>query len=264
METKPFKLGDVMFLEGQPSDYVIFVARGEVEVSTQVDGSPVVLGAVGEGQFLGEMAAIEGRAHSATAKAASDGAAVVIDVHSFLGDVSRQPALAHELIRRLSLRLREADRVIAGYRAGGGPEGKTSGAPERAHAGAEITLRAATPTLSFRIGEDAIAVTHLPFLVGRSPEPGEHPARHALELTIRDHPPLRLSREHFVIERQHGRLWVRDLSSKLGTRVNGQPIGRDFPADAAALPPGESRIVAGGDDSPFQFMISVAEASGAA
>ena len=255
MQTMPFQSGDVMFREGEPSDYVIFVARGEVEVFTTVEGAAVVLGRVGEGQFLGEMAAIEGRPHSATARAASDGAAAVIDAQAFLGQISRQPALAEALLRRLSIRLREADRVIATSRTFGAAA--VAAPPEPLRAGAAITLSAATTALCDQIGEAPIPVAHLPFIVGRTPEVGEHSPSHPPDLSLRDHEPLRLSREHFLIERQLGRLWVRDLSSKLGTSVNGQPIGCDFPADGAALRSGENRVVAGGADSPFAFRVTV-------
>jgi CRP/FNR family cyclic AMP-dependent transcriptional regulator len=227
----------------------------------------VVLGQVGAGQYVGEMAAIEGRVHSATARAASDGEAAAIDVHAFLDRISAEPALAQGLIRRLSIRLREADRAIAAYRAAGSamPAFSETGHlhPERTDAGFGITLGAETPALRQELGEAAVVVAHLPYIVGRMPEPGEHGPRRNPDLTLGDHRPLRLSREHFAIERLRDRLWVRDLSSTLGTSVNGQPIGRDFPADSAELRWGENRIVAGGAGSPFEFTVMVTELAGA-
>jgi pSer/pThr/pTyr-binding forkhead associated (FHA) protein len=50
---------------------------------------------------------------------------------------------------------------------------------------------------------------------------------------------------------------VRDLSSTLGTIVNGQPLGRDFPVDSAPLRQGENSVVAGGAGSPFAFVVTV-------
>jgi CRP/FNR family transcriptional regulator, cyclic AMP receptor protein len=51
---------------------------------------------------------------------------------------------------------------------------------------------------------------------------------------------------------------VRDLNSTLGTIVNGQPLGRDFPIDSAPLRQGENSVVAGGDGSPFAFVVTLA------
>ncbi len=266
VETKPFKAGDLMFREGETCDHVILVVSGEVEISTEVGGLPVVLGHVGAGQYVGEMAAIEGRVHSATARAASDGEAAAIDVHAFLDRISAEPELAQGLIRRLSIRLREADRAIAAYRAAGAaiPAFSDSGRQraERTDAGYGITLIGETAALREELGETPVSVAHLPYIVGRTPEAGEHGPRHNPDLTLADHRPLRLSREHFAIERFRDRLWVRDLSSTLGTSVNGQPIGRDFSADSAELRWGENRIVAGGADSPFEFTVTVAESAG--
>lgn len=268
VETKPFKTGDLLFREGETCDHVLFVVGGEIEISTEVGGLPVVLGSVGAGQYVGEMAAIEGRVHSATARAASDGEAAAIDVQAFLARVSAEPALAQGLIHRLSIRLREADRAIAAYRAAGSavPAFSETGHlhPERADAGYGITLGAETPALRREMGEASIVVTHLPYIVGRTPQPGEHQPRRNPDLSLGDHRPLRLSREHFVIERQRDRLWVRDLSSTLGASVNGQPIGRDFSTDSAELRWGENHIVAGGAGSPFAFTVVVTELASSA
>jgi CRP/FNR family transcriptional regulator, cyclic AMP receptor protein len=135
---------------------------------------------VGPGEFLGEMAAIENRPHSATARAASDGAAIRIET--------------------------------------------------------------------------------LPFIVGRTPGPGESEPRQHPDLSISDKEPFRLSRDHFMIARIAGHIVVQDLESTLGTVVNGRPIGRDFASDSAELRGGENRILAGGIGSPFEFHVLAREA----
>jgi hypothetical protein len=50
---------------------------------------------------------------------------------------------------------------------------------------------------------------------------------------------------------------VRDLRSKLGTIVNGQPIGDHFRGDEAVLRAGDNEVIAGGVDSPFVFSVFV-------
>jgi CRP/FNR family transcriptional regulator, cyclic AMP receptor protein len=51
---------------------------------------------------------------------------------------------------------------------------------------------------------------------------------------------------------------VRDLNSTLGTIVNGRPLGRDFPVDSEPLQKGNNRVLAGGADSPFAFVVTLA------
>jgi pSer/pThr/pTyr-binding forkhead associated (FHA) protein len=54
------------------------------------------------------------------------------------------------------------------------------------------------------------------------------------DLKLDDTVPFRLSRNHFMIERRKGSYYVRDLSSRLGTIVNGEPIGEHFRGDDGA------------------------------
>jgi transposase-like protein len=103
----------------------------------------------------------------------------------------------------------------------------------------------------------AFIVAKLPFLAGRIPVAGEAKPLRRPDLLIEDEVPFRLSRQHFMIARSGDRLLVSDLGSALGTIVNGQAIGHHFRKDAAPLHRGENHIVAGGWDSPFEFLVSI-------
>jgi hypothetical protein len=61
-----------------------------------------------------------------------------------------------------------------------------------------------------------------------------------------------------MIEKRDGCYYVHDLSSTLGTIVNGEPIGNHFRGDDAALQAGENEVIAGGVDSPFVFSVFIA------
>ena len=104
-----FKKGDVLFQQGDASDRVLRVGRGEIEVLREVGTASVVLGQVRAGEWLGEMGVIENRNRSATARAATDGAVEVLTARQFLDRVSSDPKLARELILRLSIRLRKIE-----------------------------------------------------------------------------------------------------------------------------------------------------------
>jgi hypothetical protein len=71
------------------------------------------------------------------------------------------------------------------------------------------------------------------------------------DLKLDDTIPFRLSRNHFMIEKRDGSYCVRDLSSTLGTIVNGEPIGEHFRSDDAPLRAGENEVIAGGVDLGF-------------
>lgn len=257
-----FKRGDILFRQGDASDHVLRVDRGEIEVLREVGAAPVLLGRVRDGEWLGEMGVIEHRARSATARAAADGEAEILTAGQFLERMSGDPALARDLILRLSIRLRSIEDKIAGDLAGFAP-GRAPGAHDGAAPDmlipddAAISLAAETADLRARIGAAPVAIGKLPFVVGRVAV--EHEARPARQpdLLIDDERPFRLSRQHFMIARSNGRVVVSDLGSTLGTIVNGEAIGHHFMRDAVPLRRGQNRIVAGGWDSPFVFALSV-------
>jgi hypothetical protein len=176
--------------------------------------------------------------------------------------VSSDPALARDLILRLSIRLRRIEDKIAGDRLPFALDRSSDGAGETAldtviADDATISLAAQSDALRARIGAAPIHVAKLPFLVGRIPVEGDAQRLRRPDLLIEDEEPFRLSRQHFMIARSGDRLLVSDVGSRLGTKVNGQAIGHHFMKDAEPLHRGENHIVAGGKDSPFEFLVSI-------
>ena len=237
---------------------------GRIEILRAVGTTPIVLGEVGEGEWLGEMGVIENRGRNATARAVTAGEFEAFTPEEFLDRVSREPGLARDLIFAIE-RQAERDRgqdcgrhVIFRARVfRDRPEATQTQTtlPDNA----QVALTAETDVLRARIGAAPIPVTHLPFVVGRVPAAGEaQPSRHP-DLLIADKPPFRLSRDHFMVVRFCDRLLAVDLGSALGTIVNGQAIGHHFRRDDTILHAGENEIIAGGRDSPFAFTLSIGQ-----
>ncbi|MCW2241890.1 cyclic nucleotide-binding domain-containing protein [Azospirillum canadense] len=257
-----FKAGEVLFRQGDPSGCVLWVRHGEIEVLREHGDASILIGHVRGGEWLGEMGVIESRPRSATARASMDGAAEVLGAQDFLDRVSRDAALARDLIQRLSVRLRTIEDKIAGDLLPEAVEPTSaagSGVPsdDLIPGDTPITLIAQSDALRARIGGGPLPVTRLPFVVGRAPASGEAPPMRRPDLCLDDHEPFRLSRDHFMIARSQDRLLVTDLGSTLGTVVNGQAIGQNFMRDTALLRRGGNRVVAGGGGSPFDFAVSV-------
>jgi len=108
-----FSQGDLLFRQGDPSDYVLRIDSGSVEILREVGDLSIVLGSVFAGQFVGEMGVIEKRPRSATARANTEVEAEQFNVPEFFQRVSADPAMAQELMLRLSVRLREIEDKIA-------------------------------------------------------------------------------------------------------------------------------------------------------
>ena len=252
METRRVARGDVLLKEGDPADRVFRLRSGDVEIVRQVGEQTVVMGAVGAGQFVGEMAAVERRPrHGATVRAASDAEVEVLTLPEFLDRIDHAPGVAGELIERLSRRLHAANERIIRDEANGEASARTT-----ATAAQKLRIAARSPWL-LRQTPEPIAVDHLPFVVGRRHVAGERPAAQRPDMLLDDHEPFRLSRDHFMIVGDDGRYFVRDMSSTLGTVVNGEPIGEHFRKDEVLLHDGENEVVAGGAGSRFVFSVNV-------
>jgi Cyclic nucleotide-binding domain len=70
---RQFKIGDILFRQGDASDRVFLLRSGEFEVWREIGTNSVLLGHVRQGEWLGEMGVIEGRKRSATAVAGASG-----------------------------------------------------------------------------------------------------------------------------------------------------------------------------------------------
>lgn len=263
MKEVTYKPGDVIFQEGDESAFVYRVVSGTVEVVKQVDGQTLVLGTIGEGEFVGEMGVVESRVRSATVRAASDVTVEVIDADLFFQLISDNKHLAYNLILRLSERLRTADRKLVEVSSGGG-EDLLAGLekppqPRKPTDDYRLTLHPDSEEMRALIPNGGLPLTRFPFAVGRSPGPQEPRPDIDISLAIEDSKPYRLSRKHFVILPAADRFVLRDLGSFLGTDLNGEYLGHHFASDSAALRIGENSIVAGGVGSPFAFKVEMSK-----
>jgi CRP-like cAMP-binding protein len=262
-----FNQGDLLFRQGDPSDYVLRVDSGSIEILREVGDVSIVLGSVFAGQFVGEMGVIEKRPRSATARATTEVEAEQFSVPEFFQRVSADPAMAQELMLRLSVRLREIEDKVADdlplahamTKNDKGGKALTTDVDEALTRSAltELQLAADTNGLRAQMGEQPIKVDQFPFVVGRRPQMGEKVPKRVPDLVLDDRPPFRMSRQHFMISRTSSGFVIRDLSSAMGTTVNGEPIGSHFRTDIAELKSGRNEITAGGFRSDFAFRAHV-------
>jgi signal transduction histidine kinase len=100
--------GEQIFREGDSGDGIYVVKDGLVEISVSVaQNNRRVFAEVGPGELFGEMAVLELKPRSATATAARYSSVYFIPRDELLAMVGRSPALALELLREISQRLRD-------------------------------------------------------------------------------------------------------------------------------------------------------------
>lgn len=104
--------GAVLFEEGDPGSRMYVLREGRVRIAKRVGGAEVTLALLGPGDFFGEMALLEKLPRSATATVIDDARLIEVDESTFESLVRRSSEISVRLLRRLSARLREADRQI--------------------------------------------------------------------------------------------------------------------------------------------------------
>ena len=110
---RTFKQGDILIREGEEGDEFFVIIKGKVEVSSR--GS--VIAVLGDGEFFGEMALLEGVKRSATVRAIEDTEVFILNRDGFQELLKINPKAGLKILQTLSNRLRKSnERVIEDVR----------------------------------------------------------------------------------------------------------------------------------------------------
>jgi CRP-like cAMP-binding protein len=114
-----FGPGDRIFTEGDVGATMYIVQSGKVRLFRSLDGQNRVLGVMEKGDFFGEMSILEGLPRTASAEA--DGHTELIEINSTTFDkmIRGNIEIAVRMLRKLSLRLRDAETQIEELELGG-------------------------------------------------------------------------------------------------------------------------------------------------
>ncbi len=220
-----FSPGEVIFHEGDLGNEMYIIQAGQVEILRLSNKGPQRLALLDRGDFFGEMSILDELPRTATAAAVSDARVVEINGAAFDQMLRANPEIAIRIMRKLSLRVREADEKLGGREAVT-LIAKAPRPPEPPVVLGYMTHRASGVRLEVT-GTDSITVGR------RDPVTGIQPS---VDLTGLDQE-RSVSRRHAKLERRGERLYlVEDLGTTNGTFVNGKRIA-----------PGEAVEVAAGD-----------------
>lgn len=95
--------GDIIFNEGDPGNYVCFVAEGKLEIYKSSFGDEkAILASIPAGRCIGEMALVDQFARSASAVAKVDSRLIVLSRDNFDEICEQQPKLANKILREMA------------------------------------------------------------------------------------------------------------------------------------------------------------------
>jgi CRP/FNR family transcriptional regulator, cyclic AMP receptor protein len=110
---KEFGLGEVLFQEGEPGEVMYVIQTGAVRISKQVGSEQRTLAKLGPGEFIGEMAILNGKPRTATATVIeAPMRCLAIDAQTLATMVTKNAEIAMRLIKKLAKRLDSADALV--------------------------------------------------------------------------------------------------------------------------------------------------------
>jgi CRP/FNR family transcriptional regulator, cyclic AMP receptor protein len=109
---RDFSAGEVLFREGERGEQMYVIQSGIVRIVKRVGGEYRSLATLGRGEFIGEMAILNGRPRTATALVLEDARCLVIDAATLEQMLSDNTEIALRLVKKLARRLDSADEMI--------------------------------------------------------------------------------------------------------------------------------------------------------
>lgn len=110
---KHYDRDEYLFFEGDPSEWLVFVAQGRVKVIKHSEsGRETILSTFGPGQIVGEVGVLVGDSYPATAQALEPVLAFSLRRSEYVELIRNYPDLAWTLIAELGRRLQAAHETI--------------------------------------------------------------------------------------------------------------------------------------------------------
>ena len=106
--------GAVLFRQGDEGTALYIIVRGRIRIAVRTKlGDEMTLAVLSDGEFLGEMALLDGMPRSADATALDETQLYVLSRSDFLAFLAKNARAAQTVLRALSLRLRNTDNLLA-------------------------------------------------------------------------------------------------------------------------------------------------------
>jgi CRP-like cAMP-binding protein len=109
---REYRAGDVLFREGEHGEDMYVIQSGLVQILKRMGHDERPLATLGRGEFLGEMAILNGKPRTATAVVLEDARCLVIDAATLEQMISNNAEIALRLVKKLARRLDSADEMI--------------------------------------------------------------------------------------------------------------------------------------------------------
>lgn len=107
-----YQPGEIIFREGDAGETMFIIQEGEVRIHKRVRDQETTLAVLKDGDFFGEMAIIDKEPRSASATSETESRLIVLSDEIFESQIQTNPKIIMAIVRKMSERLRNADRQI--------------------------------------------------------------------------------------------------------------------------------------------------------
>ena len=151
MVARSYDKEKMILVEESAGETFFLISKGTVKITRMSDdGREVILAILGEGDFFGEMALLDGEGRSANVIALEDAEVLTLQRSDFLDILERFPKIAIHLLKELTTRIRYSDQQIESL--------SLSGAEQRI---ALVLIRLAEEM--GKIKEGTVTIEHIPY-----------------------------------------------------------------------------------------------------
>jgi CRP/FNR family cyclic AMP-dependent transcriptional regulator len=113
LRRRRYRHGETLFLRGDPGTFLYIIESGCVKIAlTSTEGKEMILAQLGQGDFFGELALLDGLERSADAVVVEDAELLLLGREEFLRHVEKHPRVALHALAVLSRRLRQTDQLV--------------------------------------------------------------------------------------------------------------------------------------------------------
>lgn len=105
--------GETLFRQGDVGTALYLILQGRIKISLSRQADAMTLAILGQGEFLGEMALLDGLPRSADAIAMEDSYLYALNRRDFLAFLANNEKAVRAVLASLSMRLRRTDALLA-------------------------------------------------------------------------------------------------------------------------------------------------------
>lgn len=113
LRRKTLRKGEILFRQGDEGTALYLILQGRIKISLSMRMDAVTLAILGQGEFLGEMALLDGLPRSADAIALEDSYLYALNQKDFLSFIVNNEKVVRGVLASLSMRLRRTDDLLA-------------------------------------------------------------------------------------------------------------------------------------------------------